>query len=108
MVKFEQGDIIWLNFNPQAGHEQQGRRPAIIVSNNILNSHSVMLLVCPITHTDKQHPFHIPITGLKTVDGVILCDQVRTLDINARKAEFAEHAPEELTNECVELVKSFL
>ena len=108
MVEFNQGDIIVMNFNPQSGHEQRGWRPAVILSNDILNHHSSLVLVCPITSTNKDHPFHIPLDDSTITTGVILCDQARMLDINARGAKFREKAPEPIWREAAELVKSFL
>ena len=108
MVNFNQGDIIIMNFNPQQGHEQSGRRPAVILSNDILNHHSSMALVCPITNTNKKHPFHIELDDRTKTTGVILCDQAKMLDIKARDAEFKEKCPEDIWNEAVELVKSFM
>ena len=108
MVRLNQGDIITLNFNPQAGHEQSGRRPAVVLSNDILNHHSSMALVCPITHTNKRHPFHIELDDSTTTDGVILCDQAKMLDMNAREASFKEKCPRYIWSEARDLVISFL
>ena len=108
MVTFKQGDIITLNFNPQQGHEQSGRRPAIVISNDILNHHSAMAMVCPITNTNKKHPFHVELDERTTTTGVILCDQAKMLDIGAIKAEFKEKCPDDILEDVVELVKSFL
>ncbi len=108
MVIFNQGDIITMNFNPQQGHEQSGKRPAVILSNNILNNHSSLALVCPITNTNKQHPFHIELDERTVTTGVILCDQAKMLDIRARNAEFKEKCPEDIWTEAVELIKSFM
>lgn len=109
MVKiFEQGDIIYLNFDPQAGHEQKGRRPALVVSNNVFNRFSKMIMVCPITHTDKNFPFHVRLDGRTKTDGVILCDQARTLDVNIRQAEFTEKAPDDIVLEVVDIITGFI
>lgn len=108
MVKLNQGDIITLNFNPQTGHEQSGRRPAIVLSNDILNHHSSMALVCPITHTNKHHPFHIELDDSTQTDGVILCDQAKMLDVTAREARFKEKCPKHIWAEARDLVISFL
>ncbi len=109
MVKtFEQGDIIYLNFNPQAGHEQKGKRPAVVVSNNIFNRFSKLLLVCPITNTNKKHPFHVELDDRTKTTGVILCDQAKMLDIACRNAEFVEKLPSDLISETVDLIYSFI
>ena len=108
MVNFEQGDIIYLDFNPQTGNEQKGRRPAIIITNNLFNKYSKMLMVCPITNTNKNHPFHIPLDERTKTTGTILCDQARTLDITARNAAFIEKAPDEVINKVINMIKSFI
>ena len=106
MVK--QGNIIWLNFDPQIGYEQKGRRPALVISNNTFNNFSKMVIVCPITTVDKNHPFHIKLGGQTKTQGVILCDQARTLDINARKYEFIENIPEEILLEVIDIIFGFI
>lgn len=105
---FEQGDIIYLDFNHQTGHEQKGRRPAIIITNNLFNKYSKMLMVCPITNTEKNHPFHIKLDDRTKTTGTILCDQARTLDITARNATFIEKAPNDITVETINMLKSFI
>ena len=108
MVNFNQGDIIYLDFNPQTGHEQKGRRPAIIITNNLFNKYSKMLMVCPITNTNKNHPFHIMLDNRCKTTGTILCDQARTLDITARNATFIEKAPDDIIIKVTQLIKSFI
>lgn len=97
-----------MDFSPQKGHEQRGRRPAIVLSNNILNQHSSVALVCPITNTNKNHPFHIELDERTQTTGVILCDQAKMLDIKARNAEFKEECPEDIWNEAKDLIISFM
>lgn len=106
MVK--QGDIILLNFDLQAGHEQNGCRPALVISNNTFNKYSKMFMVCPISHTDKDHPFHILLDDRTKTTGVILCDQTRTLDIQVRNFEFKEYLPDEILNKVINLLTSFI
>jgi len=106
MVK--QGNIIWLDFDPQAGHEQKGRRPALVISNETFNNFSKMAVVCPITNMDKNHPFHVKLNDKTKTTGVILCDQARTLDINARKYELIESIPEDLLLEVLDIVFGFI
>lgn len=103
-----QGDIITLNFDPQAGYEQKGYRPALVVSNEKFNKFSKMVMVCPITTTDKNHPFHVKLDDNTKTTGVILCDQSRILDINARNFEFMEKAPKEIVYEVVDIINSFI
>ena len=105
---FEQGDIVYLNFDPQAGHEQRGRRPAVVVSNNVFNRACSLTMVCPITHTDKDHPFHVRLDDRTKTDGVILCDQARILDLNSRQAAFVETAPADILAEAVDIIQGFI
>ena len=106
--EFHFGSIIKMQFDPHAGHEQAGWRPAIIISNDIYNGISNNLrMVCPITHTNRNSPFHIPITGCTKTDGYIMCDQARFLDIKARHAVLVEEAPE-LAADASTLVKEML
>lgn len=105
---FEQGDIIYLDFDPQSGHEQRGRRPALVVSSDLFNRVSSLTMVCPITHTDRGHPFHIRLDGRTRTDGVVLCDQARMLDTRARRGTFEEKAPDDITAEAVDMIVSFL
>lgn len=97
-----------MDFNPQQGHEQSGRRPAIVLSNDILNQHSPLALVCPITNTNKDHPFHIKLDGQTQTTGVILCDQAKMLDVRAQNAQFKERCPKDIWEEAKGLIISFL
>lgn len=109
MVKiFQQGDIVYLDFNPQSGHEQAGRRPALVVSNDLFNRVSSLTMVCPITHTDRGHPFHVRLDSRTKTQGVVMCDQARMLDLNSRRASFEEKAPVEITAEAVDLITGFV
>lgn len=105
---FEQGDIVYLDFDPQSGHEQRGRRPALVVSNNLFNRVSSLTMVCPITNTDRGHPFHVRLDGATKTTGVVMCDQARMLDLNSRHAAFEEKAPSEITAEAVDLIMGFI
>jgi len=105
---FEQGDIVYLDFDPQAGHEQKGRRPALVVSNDLFNRVSSLTMVCPITHTDRGHPFHVRLDNRTKTDGVIMCDQARMLDLNSRRASFEEKAPTDIVAEAVDLIVGFV
>lgn len=90
----KQGDVVWLTFSPQAGHEQAGRRPALALSAETYNRKAGLSIFCPITTQVKGYPFevHIP-AGLKA-SGVILADQVKSLDWQARNAEYCCRVPE--------------
>lgn len=109
MVKiFEQGDIIYLDFDPQTGHEQRGRRPAFVVSNNLFNKFTKAAIVCPITNTDRNIPIQVKLDNRTKTTGVVMCEQVKALDINQRNAEFVEKAPLDIIAEVVDLVYSFI
>ena len=105
---FEQGDIIYLDFNPQTGHEQKGRRPAVVISNNVFNKFSKLLMVCPITNTNKHLPFHVELDNRTNITGVILCDQAKMLDVGSRNAQFVERLTQDKLEEVVDLVYSFI
>jgi mRNA interferase MazF len=84
----ERGDIIWLEFDPQTGHEQSGRRPGLIVSPKAYNQRVGLALVCPITSRAKGYPFEVAIPQGLPCAGVVLVDQIKSLDWRARKANF--------------------
>jgi len=89
----DRGDIVWVDFDPQAGHEQAGRRPALIVSPLSYNQKVGLVLLCPITNQRKGYPFEVSLPqGLK-VAGVVLADQLKSMDWHARRAEFCCRAP---------------
>ncbi len=81
------GDIIWLEFNPQAGHEQAGHRPAVVLSPQVYNGKSSLMLCCPMTTQIKGYPFEV-ITLVGDVPNAVLADQIKSLDWQVRKAKF--------------------
>ena len=89
----KRGDIVWLTFTPQAGHEQAGHRPALILSPELYNKKVGLALVCPITSHVKGYPFEVPISQGLDVSGVVLADQVKSLDWKARRARFCCTVP---------------
>jgi mRNA interferase MazF len=95
----DRGDAIWLTFNPQAGHEQAGRRPALVLSPAAYNGKAGLALLCPITNQVKGYPFEVIIPDGLDVTGVILSDQVKSLDWRARQAEFIARLPDEVAAE---------
>ena len=103
-----QGDIIWLDFSPQTGHEQKGRRPALVVSNETFNHFSNLAIVCPITNTNRKHPFHVKLDERTKTTGVILSDQARTLDIVARNYEFIEKIADDILFEVIDIISGFI
>ncbi len=103
-----QGDIITLEFNPQAGHEQKGRRPALVVSNHTFNNFTKMAMVCPITNTNKGFPLHLTLDESTKTTGVIMCEQVKTLDIIARNAVYKEKVPIDMMEEVIDILMGFI
>jgi mRNA interferase MazF len=95
----ERGDILKLQFNPQAGREQAGYRPAIVISPATYNRISSLVLVCPITSRQKGWPFEVELPNSMQTTGVILTDQVKSIDLLVRQAVFVESAPAALVAE---------
>jgi mRNA interferase MazF len=92
----ERGDVVWISFNPQAGHEQAGRRPAVVLSPKAYNGKVGLAILCPITNQAKGYPFEVELPKEVDVTGVILSDQVKSLDWRVRRAEFKESLPAEV------------
>ena len=109
MVKYipEQGDIVILTFDPQSGHEQKGRRPAIIVSNKTFNQYLGLAFACPITNTKRDFPFHIRYDG-ENVSGHIMTEQLKSIDYRTRKIKFVEKADSNTINQILGIVDSIL
>ncbi|HVO44639.1 MAG TPA: endoribonuclease MazF [Aggregatilineales bacterium] len=89
----DRGDLVWLTFNPQTGHEQAGRRPALTLSPLRYNQIVSLALFCPVTSQVKGYPFEVGLPPGLPVSGVVLADQVRNLDWNARQVTFIAKAP---------------
>jgi mRNA interferase MazF len=104
----KKGDIIWINFNPQSGREQMGRRPALVISPNIYNHKVGLIVVCPITTKVKNYPFEVKIPDSLTISGVVLADQVKSLDYRTREAEFVCKIPSETLAEVIIMITAVL
>ena len=102
------GDFIRLNFDPQAGHEQMGSRPAIVLSHTSFNRKMGFVFVCPISTTKRKNPFYVPIPESEKVTGIIMTDQLRSLDYRARKAIFISMCPEVILQEVLMHIKPIL
>jgi mRNA interferase MazF len=102
------GHIVWINFDPQSGHEQAGRRPALVVSPAAYNEKIGLALLCPITSQVKGYPFEVAIPKGLSVSGVILADQIKNLDWKSREAEFGCDAPHEVVNLVLEKLSTLL
>lgn len=103
----DKGDLVYLNFSPQAGSEQAGHRPAIVLSPKLFNSWK-FAIVCPITNQVKGYPFEVPIPEGLAIGGVILADQVRSIDWRARGLVIRDHVPDTTTTRCLQLINTFL
>ncbi len=90
----ERGDVVWLDFNPQAGHEQAGKRPAFVLSPAAYNRKVGLALLCPITNKIKGYPFEVDVPEGLLVTGTILSDQIKSLDWQARNAAFICKLPD--------------
>ena len=104
----KQGDIIKMDFDPTKGHEQRGRRPALIVSNASFNKFARgVALVCPITNTDRGIPLHPKLDSRTETSGVVMTDQVKALDLTVRNAEFIEQLPTDILAEVCDIVSGY-
>lgn len=104
----DRGDAVWINLNPQAGHEQAGRRPAVVLSPSSYNGKVGLAIFCPITHQIKGYPFEVMIPpGLK-VTGAVLSDQVKSLDWEKRDAEFIDRIPASVISEIFKKLSTLL
>jgi len=95
----DRGDIVWLEFNPQTGHEQAGHRPALVVSPREYNKAAGLALFCPITGTVRGYPFEVVLPEDHGIKGVVLSDQVKSLDWRARNAKRISRAPDHVLEE---------
>ncbi|MBI5770670.1 MAG: endoribonuclease MazF [Verrucomicrobia bacterium] len=103
----ERGDLVWLDFQPQAGHEQAGRRPALVLSHHAYNAKVGLAICCPITNQAKGYPFEVPV-GVANLSGVVLADQIKNLDWRVRRAEFIAAAPDEVLAEVLAKVRAVI
>lgn len=105
----EQGDIVFLDFNPIKGHEQSGFRPAIVISTNVFSQNTKMVIICPITSNEKEFPTHYILEDTKNIHGSVLCEHIRSIDYEIRNLKFVEKLSENdfisiitLLNACIE------
>ena len=98
------GDLVALDFDPQSGHEQKGRRPALVISKDAFNKGTGMAICCPITNTDRRIPFHVPVAGRTSLTGFVMCEQVKSLDFRARGLKLIERAPQDVLEDVLAIV----
>ena len=101
----ERGDIVWLQFDPQAGHEQAGKRPALVISPSSYNGRVGLALLCPITSQEKGYPFEVVLPAELKVRGVVLADQIKSLDWQIRRAERVESVPRDVLDDAVAKIR---
>jgi len=104
----DRGDVVWITLNPQAGHEQAGRRPAVVLSPGAYNGKVGLALLCPITNQLKGYPFEVLIPSGLNVSGAILADQLKSLDWRARRAELICTLPEGIVAEVLQKLATLL
>lgn len=94
------GDLVWLEFDPQSGHEQSGHRPALVVSESAYNGKTGLAVFCPVTSKEKGYPFEVRLASVE-VEGVVLADQVKSLDWRARRARYIATVPDRVLKETI-------
>jgi mRNA interferase MazF len=102
------GDFIVATFEPQAGHEQRGRRPALVVSHTAFNRRTGLAIVCPLTRTARGFPFHVPVTGNPEVAGFVMVEQVKSVDYRARRSTRVGQASGELLDQVLSVLDACL
>ena len=107
MVEYvpKRGDLVILTFDPSTGHEQQGRRPALIISNETFNKNVGLAIACPITNTDRNFPFHIAVSSNK-LTGFIMTEQVKSIDFRARKVKLVEKVDDDILKNVLGILES--
>ncbi len=103
----KRGDIVWIDFNPAAGHEQMGKRPAIVLSPSAFNKRILLALVAPVTSRIRGHGFEVKLQG-RGINGVVLCHQVKTIDFVERGLKYAEKAPKNVISEVLSKVRTIV
>jgi len=100
----KKGDFIAVTFDPQSGHEQRGRRPALVVSNTLFNEQTGLAVVCPLTTTDRGYPFHVAVTKNRNMKGFVMVEQVKSIDYQARQVKLIGKASDELLDEVLSIL----
>jgi mRNA interferase MazF len=100
----QKGDFVTVTFDPQSGHEQRGRRPALVVSNSLFNKHTGLAIVCPLTGTERSFPFHVAVVDDPNVTGFVMVEQVKSIDFRARKAKRIGRASDSVLEEVLAIL----
>jgi mRNA interferase MazF len=104
----KKGDFIAVTFDPQSGHEQRGRRPALVVSKTLFNERTGLVIACPLTTTDRRYPFHVAVTDNPRVAGFVMVEQVKSLDYRARQAKPLGKASDDLLDDVLSILDACL
>jgi len=100
----QKGDYVTVTFDPQSGHEQRGRRPALVVSNSLFNRHTGLAIVCPLTRTERNFPFHVAVLDDPNITGFVMVEQVKSIDFSARKARRIGRASDSVLEEVLSIL----
>ena len=103
----QKGDLVILTFDPQAGHEQKGRRPALIISNEAFNKALGLAIACPITNTNRDFPFHVEVSS-ENLSGFIMTEQIKSIDYKAREVKFIEKVNDDILNQVLGITESII
>ncbi len=107
-MRLKKGNIVILDFNPTEGHEQAGRRPAVVVSGNAFNEISNTVFICPITNRDNRYPLHVPLDERTGTTGFVMADQIRTISPDERNLRYVEEIPHDILERVANLIKGVL
>lgn len=102
------GDFVAVSLDPRSGHERRGRRPALVVSNDLFNRHTGLCVVCPVTSTRRDFPFHVEIPAGREVTGFVMVEQVKSIDYRSRDAKRIARAPETVVQDALSLLDAIV
>ena len=100
----EKGDFVVVTFDPQSGHEQKGRRPVLVVSNKLFNKATGLAIVCPITNTNRNIPFHVALSKESSLTGYIMVEQIKSIDYKSRRIQLVEKATDSILIEVLTIL----
>jgi mRNA interferase MazF len=104
----QKGDFVLITFDPQSGHEQKGRRPALVISNTLFNEHTGLAIVCPLTSTERDFPFHVAVENDPDISGFVMVEQVKSIDFRARKVRRIGRASDSMLEEVLAILDACL
>src|SRR3990172_5184336 len=104
----KQGDLVVVEFDPQSGHEQKGRRPALVISKTLFNETTGLAIVCPITNKDRRSPFHVVLGANEKVTGFVMVEQAKSVDLNSRNMKLIGNAHADLLEEVLAILDTIL